>query len=122
MTVNLDIVYFNYLDRPIFNAFIDGKGGDSSDPYPATGGSTITGVSLNLGVQKVSWVLGGPKGAPRNGEKVFARNSPSLSAIPADARYLGIHIYPDETVELIPTRQYPRATEKGIASSRSGGH
>lgn len=78
-----------------------------------------TSVPLKLGVQQVSWVLGGPKGTPRNGEKIFAKNSPALSEVPAAARYLGMHIYPDESVELIPSQHYPHATEKGIAFAGS---
>ncbi|WBS04821.1 hypothetical protein OU994_11350 [Pseudoduganella sp. SL102] len=117
MTVTLDIVYFNYLDRPIYNASIDGKASRSLDPFPETGGSTISGVSLSIGPKVVSWILDGPAGAPRNGEKVSAKNSLHLSDIPDDAQYLSIHIYPDETVELIPSRHYPRATERGISSA-----
>ena len=121
MSVTLDLVFFNYLDRPIFDAFVDGKGGDSARPYPATGGSTISGVTLALGPKKVSWRLDGPKGTPRNGEMVIARNTTELTGIPDDARYLAVHIYPDETVELIVTRHYPRASEKGIAHASRGG-
>lgn len=96
------------------------RGGDSSTAYPATGGSTISGVQLALGPKQVSWVLDGGDGTPRVGEKIFARNSPTLRDVPPDAVFLGLHIYPDETVELIPTRNYPRETAKGkaIASSK----
>ena len=114
MNVTLDIVFFNYLDRPIFDAFVDGKGGDSSYPYPETGGSTITGVTLSTGPKKVTWRLDGPTGAARNGETVTAKNTPVLPDVSGGARYLAVHIYPDETVELVVTRHYPRATEKGI--------
>lgn len=115
MNVTLDIVHFNYTGRPIFDAFIDGKAGGTSRSYPSTGGSTVSGVTLTLGPKRVSWVLAGPAGAPRNGETVVAKNSPVLADVPADAQYLAVHIYPDETVELIPSRHYPRPTEKGIA-------
>ncbi|MEH6434568.1 hypothetical protein V7778_05835 [Massilia sp. DD77] len=112
-TVTLDVVCFNYLERPIFEIFIDNKAGDSSNPYPATGGSTISGVRLALGPKRVTWRLDGPAGSPGNGETVVARNMPVLANVAPDAEFLAIHIYPDETVELIPSRHYPRATEKG---------
>lgn len=114
-TVTLDVVTFNYLKRPIYDVFIDGKSGDSSTAYPATGGSTITGVRLNLGPKHVTWKLDGKRGTPRNGETVAAKNPVELSKIAPDAVFLAIHIYPDETVELITSRHYPRKTEKGIA-------
>ena len=115
MTVTLDVVTFNYWDRFISDVFIDGKGGDSSTPFPETGGSTISGVRLRLGPQEVTWTLGGRKGRPRNGEIVTAKNAPQLGPVPPDAVFLGVHIYPDETVELIPSRHYPQPTAKGEA-------
>jgi hypothetical protein len=117
-TVTLDVVYFNYTARPIFDAFIDGKAGGTSSPYPATGGGTISGVTLTLGPKQVSWRLDGPPGAIGNGDKIVSRNSPILSDVPKDANYLGVHIYPDTTVELIALPHYPRPTEKGIAFAR----
>jgi hypothetical protein len=122
MSVTLDVVFFNYLDRPIFDAFVDGKGGDSARPYPATGGSTITGVTLSTGPKKVTWRLDGPEGTPRNGETVTAKNTPVLPDVSRDARYLAVHIYPDETVELVVTRHYPRATDRGINSATKRDH
>lgn len=119
MTVTLDVVTFNYLNRPIYDVFVDGKGGDSSTAYPATGGSTITGVSLTLGPKVVTWKLDGKRGTPRNGETVTAKNPLQLTNVPKDAVYLAVHIYPDETVELIPSRHYPDATAKGEAMAAS---
>lgn len=114
-TVNLDVVTFNYLDRFIFDVFIDGKSGDSSTPYPETGGSTISGVKLTVGPKHLTWTLDGPEGTPRNGETVTAKNTLQLTDVPPDHVFLAIHIYPDQTVELLTSRHYPRATEKGIA-------
>lgn len=112
MKVTLDMVVFNYLDRPIFDIYVDGKGGDISMGYPSTGGSTMSGIEFQLGPKKVTWVLDGPEGTPRNGEKVTARNNVSLSDVPSDAQYLAVYIYPDETVELQTTKHYPRASAR----------
>ncbi|WBS04835.1 hypothetical protein OU994_11435 [Pseudoduganella sp. SL102] len=120
MTMVFDIVHFNYTDRPIFDAFIDGKAGGTTSPYPATGGGSISGVALVSGPKKVTWRLDGPPGMPRNGHTVSAKNVPMLTGVPPDARYLGVHIYPDTTVELIPSRHYPRPTEKGVALAGKG--
>lgn len=113
--LTLDVVTFNYLDRFIFDVFIDGKSGDSSTPYPETGGSTISGVKLREGPKQVTWTLGGKRGRPRNGEVVTAKNPLELRNVPKDAVFLAIHIYPDETVELITSRHYPQPTAKGEA-------
>ena len=32
-----------------------------------------------------------------------------------DETYLGIHVYPDDTVEFIPSSDWPKKTEKGRA-------
>lgn len=114
-SVSLDVVTFNYWNRPILDVFIDGRAGDSSTPYPDTGGKTIAGVKLRLGPKRVTWKLDGRRGTPGNGETVGARNLVELRDVPKDAVLLAIHIYPDETVELITWRHYPQPTAKGEA-------
>jgi hypothetical protein len=37
-----------------------------------------------------------------NGKTITSKNSPELVSIPG-GRYLGIHVYPDYTVDLIPS-------------------
>lgn len=111
-------MFFNYLNRPIFDAYIDGKGGGVSFPYPDTGGATISGVTLELGPKIVHWRLDGPEGMPRNGDRVNATNAPTLSSVPDGACFLAVHIYPDYTVELIPTVHYPQETDKGQEMQR----
>ena len=115
MKVVLNVVLFSYLDRPIFDVFIDGKVGESSDAYPSTGGGMITGVSFDLGPKKVTWRLDGPKGMPRNGETVANKNPLRLESVVPGAKYLGVHIYPDDTVDLIPSVSMPGKTARGIA-------
>ena len=60
MKAVLNVILYNYLNRPIFDVFIDGKVGRGSDAYPSTGGGMITGVSFDLGPKKVTWRLDGP--------------------------------------------------------------
>lgn len=113
MSITLDVVLFSYLDRPIFDVFISGKAGDSSGVYPETGGSTISGVQLKLGPQKILWTLGGPEGLARNGEVVTAKNQPELKDAAPNAKYVAIHIYPDDTVELFTSKYYPGPSPRG---------
>lgn len=120
MKVALNVVLFNYLDRPISNVLVDGKMGFSSRPYPSTGGGMVTGVSVELGPKTVTWRLSGPAGTPRNGETVSNKNSLRLDSVMLGAKYLGIHIYPDDTVELITSIAVPEATQRGIAMWEAG--
>lgn len=115
MKVVLNVVLFNYLDRPIFDVYIDGKVGESSSAYPATGGGLVMNVELALGSKKVTWRLDGPNGMARNGETVANKNPLELPSVVPGARYLAIHIYPDETVELVTSVQRPERTERGEA-------
>lgn len=111
----LNVVLFSYLDRPIFDVYIDDGGfGDTSGPYPNTGKGVIAGVSLTLGPKKVSWRLDGPEGTPRNGETVVNKNTLELTDIVPGAKYLGVHIYPDETVEFSTSVGRPDFSAKGL--------
>lgn len=122
VTVTLDVVLFSYLDRPIFDVFINGKAGDSSGVYPQTGGSTVSGVQIPLGEQRITWRLDGPEGMVGNGETVTAKNTPVLKDVPSNARYLAMHIYPDDTVELLPAAHYPDVSPRGeMEVKRMGG-
>lgn len=113
--ITLNIVLYSYLDRPIFDTFLNGEyaGGRAEFPFGVKG--TISGARISLGAQSLTWRLGGPKGMPRNGETVVARNPLTLTAdqIPTGARYLGVHIYPDETAELIASRNFPELSSRG---------
>lgn len=113
--VVLDMVLFNYLPRPIFDVFLNGKAGHSSFAFPETGGGTIVGVEVPFGPQKLTWRLGGPEGMAGNGDVVTARNQADLTldAVPVNAQFIAVHIYPDYTAELITTQHYPRETERG---------
>jgi hypothetical protein len=111
----LDLVLFNYLDRPIFAVNVDGIGYEVSDAYPATGKSTTTGFAFTLGPKIDTWQLDGPKGTPRNGEIVQNKNALELthSQIVPGAKFISVHIYPDDTVELITSTHFPRSTARG---------
>ena len=118
MKVVLDVVLFSYLNRPIFDVFIDGKVGETSDAYPSTGGGIFTGVPFALGPKKVTWRLDGPKGTPRNGETVANKNPLRLDTVVQGAKFLGVHIYPDDSVELTTSVGVPDRTPRGIAMAQ----
>lgn len=121
MKARLNVILYNYLNRPIFDVYIDGKVGTGSDAYPSTGGGMITGVPLDLGPKTVTWRLDGPKGAPRNGETITNRNPLRLDTIVQGAIFLGVHIYPDDTVELTTAVAIPGRSARGVAMAREYG-
>lgn len=109
-----EAVLFSYLDRPVFDVIVGTTDLGVSGVYPNTGGGTISGAHFSTGVQTVRWTLGGPPGAPRNGEVVQAKNRPELMPAPHGEQYLSVHIYPDDTVEFIYSRNYPPYSPSGL--------
>ena len=100
MTTVVDISLFSYLDRPIFDVLLNGKdiGGTLARGFNGANSSMI-GERITLGPQVISWRLDGPKGMPRNGETVRAKNTPVLSEIPKGVTWIAVHVYADDTVE-----------------------
>lgn len=113
--ITLDVVLFSYLDRPIFDVYLDGGDIGLAGAWPHSGKAVMTGVTIPLGAQTLTWRLDGPKGTPRNGETVAVKNSLILTKdqIPSDAAYLGVHIYSDDTAELIVSQYMPEKSERG---------
>ena len=49
-----DVVLFSYLDRPIFDVYLNGKDIGVAGPFGG-GGGLMTGVAVPLGPQVISW-------------------------------------------------------------------
>jgi len=119
-TVRFDVNLKNYLDRPIFDVHLNGVDiGVAAGPPHAGNGAVMTGVAVPLGPQTVTWRLGGPQGMAGNGDTVQAVNQPALTRPDPKMRNLGVHIYPDNTVELIPEPYWPERSERGEAIHRA---
>lgn len=121
LTVN--VMVFNYLNRPIYDVYLNGEmiGGSASlsdSPYGQF--STVAGVVVPLGPQTLTWCLSGPRGMARNGEIDRIKNSLVLTSqqIPTDASSLGVHIYPDNTAELIFSKDVLEQSERGLGYAR----
>lgn len=117
MNGTFEVVIFSYLNRPIFDVLLDGFDVGVAGAWEGnfTGGGSMFGVTVKYGPHKVSWRLGGPEGMPRNGETVYARNVPVLERPPREHRFLCLHIYPDDSVELLTSQSFPDKTARGIA-------
>jgi hypothetical protein len=112
-----EVVLYSYLDRPIFDVMLSGFDIGVAGAWAGdfAGGGSMSGLSVKFGAHKVSWRLGGPEGMPRNGETVRAINEPVLKPPPHTHRFLCVHVYPDQTAELITSAHFPDKTERGIA-------
>lgn len=96
----LNVEMVSYVDRPIFDIIFNGTDLGVMDEYGSTG--TITEVRIPFGIRALKWTLDGAKDSPRNGEVVTIKNQLVISAeqIPLGTRYLGLHLYPDDTAEV----------------------
>jgi hypothetical protein len=111
--IDLSVVLWSYVDRTITEITFNGTGLGLSGAYGGTG--IITGVRIPFGAQNLSWKLDGPEGMARNGETVHMKNKIAFNAsdVPPGTRYLGIHVYPDETAEMAFSQAYPGVSARG---------
>lgn len=110
----LDVVMFNYWDRPIFDVILNGGDIGVAGAYGG-GRGVMTDVTIPLGSQTLTWRLDGPRGMARNGETVTVKNLLTLSpeTIQSNANYLAVHIYPDSTAELMTSENLPQPSIRG---------
>lgn len=109
----LDVEMFSNIDRPISDIMFNGTDLGVMNKYGGTG--LITGVRIPYGVQTLTWTLGGPEGTPRNGEHMKIKNTLIITPelIPPGTRYVGLHLYPDDTAEVTFSESMPERTERG---------
>ena len=106
-----DVVIFSYLDYPIFDVYLNGVDIGVASEFGG-GGSVMTGVAVPLGSQIVVWRDAG------TGREFYANNHPILGDVDHELHYLGVHIYPDATVEIIPEMYWPGQTDRGLLLRR----
>ena len=109
----LSVEMFSYVDRVVHDIFFNGSDLGVMNRYGGTG--TITGERIPFGVQTLTWVLGGPKGTPRNGEQMRIKNALIITPdqIPHGTGCLGLHLYPDDTAEVTFAETIPERTARG---------
>lgn len=101
MRTFLNISLFSYLDRPIYDVKMNGTNFGAALEHSFYGSNAVMVMQpISLGPQTVSWRLAGPKGAPGNGELVTAKNILIFDSPPKDVKWLALHIYDDDTVEI----------------------
>ncbi len=101
MQIFLNISLFSYLDRPIFDVNMSGTDFVAALAYSFYGSNAVmVEQPIVLGAQVVTWRLDGPEGTPGNGTTVRAKNTPLLTDVPKDVKWLALHIYSDHTVEI----------------------
>lgn len=104
----VDVVVFNYTSHPIFEVLLNHKIDGGAAAYDG-GRAIVVGVTVPLGKQNLTWRDAG------SGKTFASKNSLVLTSekIPANARYMAIHIYQDETSELTFSRYLPDPTPRG---------
>lgn len=109
----LDVEMFSNVDRPISEIMFNGTDLGVMNKYGGTG--LITGVRVPFGSQTLTWILGGPEGTPRNGEHMKIKNKLIISPeqIPVGTKYLGLHLYPDDTAEVTFSESMPERSARG---------
>ena len=101
MKAFLNISLFNYLNRPIFDVSVNGTDFGGALEHSFYGANAVmVDQPVTLGAMKVTWRLDGPEGMSGNGNTVAAKNTPTISEISKDIRWLALHIYPDDTIEI----------------------
>lgn len=100
--VYMDVSVYAYTPYVLNGMTINGRG-----LMTAGGGGLVTGEVFDLGPQTVQWRTGD------TGEIHTAKNTVILNKPKRDETYLGIHVYPDDTVEFIPSSDWPDTTERG---------
>lgn len=110
---NLSVVMYSYMTRPIIDVIFNGEDLGVSGPYGTTG--IVTGVHIPFGPQTLRWRLDGPEGTPNNGDTIHVKNVLALSSdqVSPATRYLGLHIYPDFTAEIILCDDMPDVSPRG---------
>ncbi len=106
-----EVVLYSYLDRPIFDVTLSGFDIGVAGAWAGdfAGGGSMSGVSVKFGPHKVSWRFAD------SGKTVRSTNEPVLTPPPHTHRFLCVHVYPDQTAELITSAHFPDKTERGIA-------
>lgn len=109
----LNVAMFSYMDRSVFGIIFNDTDLGVMNKYGGTG--TITSVRIPFGIQSLKWTLDGPEGTPRNGEVVTMKNQLMISPeqVPQGTRYLGLHLYPDDTAEITFAESIPERTARG---------
>lgn len=113
--IGIDVVLYSFIDRPILDIYLNGEHLGVAGKYGST--SVVSGVTVPMGDQALSWRLDGPPGTARNDDTVMMKNKVVLKAsdIPGNASYMGVYIYPDNTVEFTFPENMPRNSVRGKA-------
>lgn len=111
--VVLSVVMYSYLNRTIIDVHFNDDDIGVSGAYGSTG--IVTGVHIPFGPQRLNWRLDGPKGTPGNGDTVNVKNPLVVDAkqILPTTRYVGLHIYPDFTAEIMLCDDMPDVSPRG---------
>lgn len=113
MHQGIDVVLFNYQSQQIFDVTVGGVRVGSAGRFPYNGRRTKVGARLNDGAQRVTWRVPGSDGGESS--TVTARNTPATVGRVRESRFMAVHVYPDDTVEIKFSEDFPVYTARGQA-------
>ena len=100
--MDMNVVVFNYWHRPLVDVYVNdqhvGAGFASHYRDGGTGGSITCCVPIKSGNINIKWMLGGGPTDSDVGKIMTA--TAKLDNIKPGAKYLGVYLYEDGTVEL----------------------
>jgi hypothetical protein len=107
--VVLDVAFYNYTDRPIFDETLGGRIELNAGPPFGQGTGIMTFTEIPFGPQTLTWRDAG------TGETFTAKNKLEITPedIPEGTEFVTFHLYPDETVEAVFSKEYPKRTARG---------
>lgn len=111
----IDVVLFNYHNEQIFDVTVGGVRVGSAGRFPYSGRRTKVGAHLNDGAQQVTWRI--PATDSSEARNVTARNAPVLTGRTRDSRFMAVHVYPDDSVDIKFSDAFPVYTARGQAIS-----
>jgi hypothetical protein len=107
-SMDMNVVVFNYWPQPLADVYVNGQhvgAGFGSYQSGGTGGSISCCHKVAPGTVELKWVLDGGDNDTNVGKTLSA--TATLSSIKPDAKYLGVYLYPDGTVELDTAKGVP---------------
>lgn len=114
--MNVEVIVFNYTSKAVSEITIQGQYmGGYYQEYGSggTGGKIYCCINVRPGAADVQWEYDREPGDPIPVEG-FVRKVHGLIPLPGGSyKYLGVHIYPDDSVKFSLTRDLPEEDKEG---------
>ena len=114
----VEVVVYNYSPNPISSVRVQGQpvlGHFQKYGPGGTGGSIYCCIEVRPGRAEVGWELGRPPGTPEPPEGWFRAVTGDVPKPAPGDKFLGVHVYAEDAVELTLTPDIRREKPQGVA-------